>query len=88
MAITKPQEMREMTIEELQIHHDNLVDELVNLKIKLSIKQLDNPLKVRYLHREVARAKTIIREKKLGARPGEKLSQTAERTGDSKPEGA
>ena len=71
MATTKPQEMRDMTLEELQIHHDNLIDELANLKIKLAIKQLDNPLKVRYLKRELARAKTIIREKMQGALPGE-----------------
>lgn len=67
----KPHDMREMTLEELQQHHDNLMGELVNLKIKLSVKQLDNPLKVRQVRREIARAKTILRDKKLGARPGE-----------------
>lgn len=67
----KPHEMREMTLEELQNLHDGLVDELVGLRIKLSVKQLDNPLKVRYLRREIARARTILRDKNLGARPGE-----------------
>ncbi len=67
----KPHEMREMTLEELQTHHDGLVEEFVNLKIKLSVKQLDNPLRVRYLRREIARAKTVLRDKSLGARPGE-----------------
>jgi len=67
----KPHEMREMTLDELQQHHDGLVEELVNLKIKLSVKQLDNPLRVRYLRREIARAKTVLRDKNLGARPGE-----------------
>jgi large subunit ribosomal protein L29 len=76
----KPHEMREMTLEELQQHRDTLVEELVNLKIKLSVKQLDNPLRVRELRREIARAKTIIRDKKLGARPGE---VRAEKTGES-----
>jgi large subunit ribosomal protein L29 len=61
-----------MTLDELQVHHDALVEELANLRIRLSIKQLDNPLRVRYLRREVARAKTILRDKRLGARPGEK----------------
>ena len=87
MAATKPQELREMTIEELQLHHEGLVDELANLKIKLSVKQLDNPLRVRYLRREVARVKTIIKEKMLGARPGEKLGQTAKSTDGVKPDG-
>jgi large subunit ribosomal protein L29 len=67
----KPHEMREMTLEELQNHHDGLMDELIGLRIKLSVKQLDNPLKVRYLRREIARARTILRDKDLGARPGE-----------------
>ena len=67
----KAHEMREMTAEELQLHHDGLIDELVNLKIKLSMRQIDNPIRVRYLKREVACAKTILGEKLAGAKPGE-----------------
>ena len=66
----KAPEMREMTLEELTLHHDGLVEELVNLKIKLSIKQLDNPKRVTHLRREIARAKTIMKEKAEGALPG------------------
>jgi large subunit ribosomal protein L29 len=69
----KPHEMREMTLEELIYHHDSLVEELANLKVKLAIKQLDNPKKVTELRREIARAKTVIRDKELGAKPGEKI---------------
>jgi large subunit ribosomal protein L29 len=68
----KAHDMREMTLEELQVHHDSLIDELVNLRIKLSMRQLDNPLQMRHLRREVARVKTVLREKKLGALPGER----------------
>lgn len=67
----KSHEMRELTLDELQSHLDGLVEELVNLKIKLSVKQLDNPMRVPALRREIARAKTILRDKRLGARPGE-----------------
>ena len=67
----KPQEMRDLTLDELQHHLDGLVDELVNLKIKLSVKQLDNPLRVRIVRKEIARARTILRAKRLGAKPGE-----------------
>jgi ribosomal protein L29 len=35
------------------------------------MRQLDNPLRVKHLRRDVARAKTVLREKKLGALPGE-----------------
>jgi large subunit ribosomal protein L29 len=67
----KAHDMREMTLEELEAHHDALVDELVNLKIRLSMRQLDNPLRVKQLRRDVARAKTVLREKRMGALPGE-----------------
>jgi large subunit ribosomal protein L29 len=69
----KPHEMREMTEEELQQHHGTLMDELVNIRIKLAVKQLDNPLRVRHLRREIARTNTILRQKKSGAKPGEIL---------------
>jgi large subunit ribosomal protein L29 len=66
--------MREMTEAELQTHYDNLLEELVNVKIKLAVKQLDNPLRVRVLRKEIARSKTVLREKLLGAKPGEVLA--------------
>lgn len=69
----KSHEMREMTEDELQQQCDDLVEELANIKIKLAVKQLDNPLRVRYLKREIGRAKTILREKRMGAKPGETL---------------
>lgn len=70
----KPHEMREMTEVELQQHHDGLMEEMANMRIKLAVKQLDNPLRVRYLRREIARTKTVLREKKLGAKPGQVLA--------------
>jgi len=68
----KPHDMREMTLEELKSHHDTLVDELVNLRVKVNMRQQDNPMQVRKLRREVARAKTVLREKMQGAQPGQK----------------
>jgi large subunit ribosomal protein L29 len=62
-----------MTLDELEIHRRELIDELANLRVKLAMRQLDNPLRVRLLRREVARSETILREKKLGAKPGEIL---------------
>jgi large subunit ribosomal protein L29 len=67
----KPHEMREMTLDELRRHLDGLTEEFINLKIKLSVKQLDNPLRVRVIRKEIARAKTILRAKLLGAKPGD-----------------
>jgi large subunit ribosomal protein L29 len=59
----KAQDMRNMTVEELKAHEESLVDELVNLRVKLAVRQLDNPLRVRLIRRDIARAKTLIQEK-------------------------
>jgi len=74
----KPHDMREMTLEELKVRHDELIDELVNLRVKLSMRQLDNPVRVRAVRRDIARAKTLMREKQAGAMPGQKLSAVHE----------
>ncbi|MCZ6765488.1 MAG: 50S ribosomal protein L29 [bacterium] len=71
----KAHEMREMTEIELQSHQDELVEEMANLRIKNAVKQLDNPLRLRGLRKEIARAKTILKDKQLGEKPGEKLEQ-------------
>ena len=63
----KAQDMKEMTIEELTAHQDTLLDELANLRVKLVLRQLDNPLRVRLLRREIARARTLIRQKQIAA---------------------
>jgi large subunit ribosomal protein L29 len=73
----KAHEMREMTLDELQVHHDSLMDELTRLRVQLAMRQLDNPLRVKYLRREVARAKTVLREKEHGAMPGEAPGEQA-----------
>ncbi len=58
----KAQDMRNMTVEELRAHEESLLDELANLRVKLAVRQLDNPLRVRIVRRDIARAKTLIRE--------------------------
>jgi large subunit ribosomal protein L29 len=59
----KSQDMHNMTAVELAAHHEELVDELSNLRVKLVLRQLENPLSVRLLRREIARARTILVEK-------------------------
>lgn len=59
----KANDLRNMTESELKAHHETLVDELVNLRVKLSMRQLDNPLRVRALRKDIARVMTVIRQK-------------------------
>ena len=63
----KAVELREMTLEELQLREEDIVEELTRSRIQLSIKRLDNPLLVRATRRELARVKTIINEKLAAA---------------------
>lgn len=64
----KAQELREMSIEELKAHQETLLDELANLRVKLVLRQLENPLRVRTLRKDIARARTLIRQKEIAAR--------------------
>ncbi|PID80911.1 50S ribosomal protein L29 [bacterium DOLZORAL124_64_63] len=60
----KAHEMREQSLEELISLEKDKAEELMQLKIKLSMHQLDNPLQVRELRREVAVIKTVINQKR------------------------
>ena len=64
----KLEEIKQLPLEELKIRLRDAEDELANLRFQLALHQLDNPLKVRYLRRSVARIKTVIREYELGLR--------------------
>ncbi len=55
-------ELREMTVEELKNKVGDLDEERFNLNMRRSYKQLDNPLRLRQIRREVARIKTILIE--------------------------
>lgn len=52
-----------MTLDELKLREEDLGEELARNRIQLSIKRLDNPLQVRNTRRELARVKTVIKEK-------------------------
>ena len=57
--------MREMTDVELNVELDKMKKELFNLRFQHVTGQLENPVKMREVKRNIARVKTIIREKQL-----------------------
>ena len=59
--------MRQMTVVELNTELDKMKKELFNLRFQHVTGQLENPVKVRELKKDIARVKTIIREKELEA---------------------
>lgn len=62
------EELRELTREELKQKHRDLSEERFNLAMRKSFKELDNPLRLRHLRRDIARINTILREDEKGAR--------------------
>ncbi|HAO92881.1 MAG: 50S ribosomal protein L29 [Deltaproteobacteria bacterium GWC2_56_8] len=59
----KPAEIRDLTPEEMTAKEAELSKELFNLKMRHATNQLENPLKLRIIKREIARVKTVIAEK-------------------------
>ena len=57
--------MRELTEVELNTELDKMKKELFNLRFQHVTGQLENAVKMRELKRDIARVKTIIREKEL-----------------------
>ena len=57
--------IREMTDVELRAELDKMKQELFNLRFQHVTGQLENPLRMREVKRNIARVKTIIREKEL-----------------------
>jgi len=55
--------MREMNSDEIRLRLTELREELFNLRFRNSMRQLDNPLKIRAGRREIARLITVLREK-------------------------
>ncbi len=60
--------IREMTDLELNAELDKMKQELFNLRFQHVTGQLENPVKMRELKRDIARVKTIMREKELKVR--------------------
>ena len=59
----KASEIRELTLEELRQREEDIAEELFNLKFQLATAQLDNKMRVCQVRRDLARIKTIMREK-------------------------
>ena len=67
MAHVKPKAMREMTPDDITTRVAELREEMFNLQFRNTMKQLDNPLKIRESRREMARLLTVLKEKERAA---------------------
>ena len=73
----KKEQMRERTREELLQRKSELEEEQFNLRLQKASKELDNPLRLRALRRELARINTILKEDESNIRP---LAQVEKKT--------
>ena len=58
-------EIRELTLSELNEKLADLKDQLFKLRFQLAINQLENPMSIVAVKKDIARIKTIIRENEI-----------------------
>ena len=61
----KASALRELTQEELGQKYDELTEELFNLRFQLATSQMENVGRMRVVRRDIARVKTIQRERDM-----------------------
>jgi large subunit ribosomal protein L29 len=62
----KAKKLRELTDEELNRKVADYKEELFNLRFQLATGQLDNPMRIRDVRKNIARCKTVLRQREIG----------------------
>ena len=62
----KAAELRDLGPDELGVRERDLTDQLFRMRIQKSMGQLEVPEKIRMVRRDLARIKTVLRQKKIG----------------------
>ena len=70
MKPTKPADLRGLSVNELSNQISENERALVDMKFKKALGQLENPAAIRTIRRDIARMKTILRERELGTARG------------------
>jgi large subunit ribosomal protein L29 len=58
----KIRELRELSTDELRARHEELRDQMFKLRFQKSLGQLESPMKIKNIKREIARIKTLLKE--------------------------
>ncbi len=64
----KISELNEIQKTELETKLEDNLDALQNLRFQKALQQLSDPQQIRFLRREIAQIKTVLREYELGIR--------------------
>jgi large subunit ribosomal protein L29 len=62
----KANEIRNLTTAEIEQKVAGYKEQLFNLRFQLATGQLDNPTQIQKVRKDIARAKTVLRERELG----------------------
>ena len=62
----KIQDIRDLSTQELEDKIKDLKEELFNLRFQHATNQLDNPMRIASVKKDIARVKTVLKEKELG----------------------
>ncbi len=60
---TSAKDLRDLSSEELLAKTADLKKELFNLKVQQAMGQIENPMRLRLLRRDIAKTKTVLKEK-------------------------
>jgi large subunit ribosomal protein L29 len=60
---TSAKELRDLSNDELQTKAADLKKELFNLRFQQAMGQIENPMRLRTLRRDIAKTKTVLKEK-------------------------
>ena len=64
-------DIRDLSTQELEDKIKDLKEELFNLRFQNATNQLDNPMRIVSVKKDIARVKTILKEKELGINASE-----------------
>jgi large subunit ribosomal protein L29 len=59
----KPNELRDMSMEDLEARLGELTEERFRLRFRSATESIENPMRFRAIRRDIARIKTILKEK-------------------------
>lgn len=62
----KIQDIRDLSTQELEDKIKDLKEELFNLRFQNATNQLENPMRIVSVKKDIARVKTVLKEKEIG----------------------
>jgi large subunit ribosomal protein L29 len=61
-------ELTEMTVSELETKLQDSSESLQNFRFQKALQQLENPVQIKHVKKEIAQVKTLLKEYELGIR--------------------